>query len=110
MPKIRRRNPSKFQKISDVQKLYVQEEDLTILLLKLFLLTVSKNFLGETFGFSKRFSYRKFVCTGGGFTVLTKRLCLTGPINFVGNSFVLQQTSVFKIFFFKFFIDKRRVV
>ena len=50
-PKIRRSNPSKFQKNSDVQKLYVQEEDLSIPLLKLFLLSVPKKFIGETIGF-----------------------------------------------------------
>ena len=53
MPKICQRNPSKFQKISDVQKLVVQEEDLTILLLKLFLLSLPKKFIGKLLVFQK---------------------------------------------------------
>ena len=47
---------------------------------KSFCLTVPKYFIGEHFGVSKKFFYRKFSCIeGGGHHSFVETFCLTGP-------------------------------
>ena len=66
-------NHSVFQKFSGREKYYMDRKggyhDFPS---KIFCLTVPKYFIGEHFGVSEKFFYRKFSCIGGGITVLSE--------------------------------------
>ena len=56
--------------------------------------TVSKIFVGEQFGVSENFVYRKIFCLRRGYhSTPLKNLCLTVPINSWENTYVLQKNS-----------------
>ena len=60
VPKISLGNTSLYQKISGIEKFYASERGLiTFLRRKLFVTQVPKNFIGEHFGVSENFVYRK---------------------------------------------------
>ena len=71
-------NHSVFQKISGREKYFMDKRGgITI-----FRLSVPKYFIGEHFGVSEKFFYRKFSCIGGG-----------GPSRFCQNFFVSQDRN-----------------
>ena len=69
-----------FQKISGREKIFMDKMGggITIFRRKSFCLTVPKYFIGEYFGVSENFFYRKFSCIGGGYHGFVKIFCLTG--------------------------------
>ena len=61
---------------------------------KIFCLTVPKNFVGEHFGVSENFGYRKILCIrerGGYHVSSSKTFCLSVPKNFVGEHFGVSE-------------------
>ena len=59
---------------------------------KIFCLTVPKKFVGEHFGASKNFGYRKILCIRRGYHYFPwKLLCLTVPKNFVREPFYVSE-------------------
>ena len=91
---------------------------------KLFCLTVPKNFVGEPFGVSEYFWYRKILCIRGGreggSQLLLKSFCLTVPKNIVGEPFSVSLISGIEkvyasegyvtIFCRKFFVSQCRKI
>ena len=74
-------NTSVYQKTSGIEKLYTSERGVSLSPSKTFRHTVLKNFVGEHFGVSKKFWYRKFSSKGGGSCrVLSNFFYLTAPI------------------------------
>ena len=69
---------------------------------KIFCPTVPKNFVGEHFGVSENFGYRKILCIreGWGYHVSpSKTFCHTVPKNFVGEHFVVSENFVYRKIF-----------
>ena len=60
-------NTSVDQKISGVEKFYASERGYHISPSKTFCLIVPKNFVGEHFGVSENFVYRKILCIRRGY-------------------------------------------
>ena len=68
-----------------------------------FCLTVPKNFLGEPFGISEKFWYRKILCIWGGegrdyHEFPSKKFCLTVSENFVGELFCVSEELWYRKF------------
>ena len=63
--------------------------------LKIFSLTVPKSFVGEPFGISEKFGYRKILCIrgrrGGYCDSSSKIFSVTVPKNFLGESFYVSE-------------------
>ena len=88
-----------FQKISGREKYFLDKNSGGITIFRrTFCLTLPKYFIGEHFGVSEKFFYRKFSCIGGGrvITVLSNFLCLTVPKTFVRESYCFWESFWFQ--------------
>ena len=66
---------------------------------KIYCLTVLKKFLGEPFGDSEDFGYRKILCMRGGYhDFLSEFFRLTLPKNFVGEPFLVSEKLCYRNF------------
>ena len=86
-------NPSVFQRISSIEKLYA-EEGVIAIFLKLFCLTVPKNFVEEPLCVSENFCLAKIMDKKEWYQDFpSKSFSVTVPTKFVRNPFVLQNLS-----------------
>ena len=67
LPKISLGNTSVYQKISGIEKFYASERGVSRSPPKTFCHTVPKNFVGEHFGKSENYVYRKTLCIISGY-------------------------------------------
>ena len=93
-------NTSVYQKISDIETFYASERgsggEYHVSPSKTFCHTVPKNFVGEHFGVSEKFGYRKNLCIreGGGITFPRRKLFVTQCRKIsLGNTPVYRETS-----------------
>ena len=105
-PKKLRQGTIVFQKISGREKYFMDKRGGITIFRRSFCLTVPKNFIGEHFGISEKFFYRKLSCIGGGrgITVLSKFFVLQDR-----NEKLCKGTRLFSGNFLvsKKFMDKR---
>ena len=108
VPKILLGNTLVYQEISVIQKLYASERgEYQVGPSRAFCHTVPENFVGEHFGVSESFGYRKSLCIrerererggGAGNTFSVKNFCHTVPKNSVGEHFGVSENFVYRKF------------